>query len=244
VAGGTGVVGRHVVAALSAAGHEPVVLARSVGVDITTGAGLPAALDGVRAVVDVSNVQTLRRRTAAAFFETATRNLLDAGRRAGVAHHLVLSVVGVDVVRSGYYGAKLRQEALALAGPTTVLRTTQFHEFAGQVLAQSSLGPLRVVPRMRVQPVAAAEVGAALAELAVEEPAGRVTDLGGPQVHQLPDLARRVLAARGERARVVAVRLPGRAGTAMAGGGLLPRDGARLGTMTFDTWLSGSGPPH
>lgn len=244
VAGGTGVVGRHVVVALRDGGHVPVVLSRSVGVDVVTGHGLDAVLDGVQAVVDVTSVQTLRRSTATSFFEAGTRNLLEAGLAAGVAHHVLLSIVGVDAVGSGYYAAKLRQEQLALEGPLpcSVLRSTQFHEFAGQVLARSRLGPLRLVPRMRVQPVAAAEVGAALAELATGAYAvGRAPDLAGPEVHDLPDLARRLLRHQQRSGRVVGVRPPGELGRQLAGGGLLPGDGGRRGTTTFDAWLSSAG---
>lgn len=241
VAGGTGVVGRHVVIALRDAGHVPVVLARSVGVDVVTGRGLDAVLDGVQVVVDVTGVQTLRRSTAVGFFWAATRNLLEAGLAAGVRHHVVLSIVGIDAVGSGYYAAKLQQEQLAMEGPLpcSLLRSTQFHEFAGQVLARSRLGPLRLVPRMRVQPVAAAEVGAALAELAAAPHAvGRVPDLAGPEVHDLPDLARRLLQARRQSGRVVGIRPPGEVGRQLAGDGLLPDAGARLGTTTFDDWLA------
>src|SRR5947209_4761379 len=96
VAGGTGVVGRHVVAAVRAAGHEPVVLARATGVDVTSGAGLPRALDGVAVVIDVLNVTTMKRSAAVSFFETTTGHLLTAGRSAGVRHHVALSIVGID----------------------------------------------------------------------------------------------------------------------------------------------------
>ena len=151
VAGGTGVVGRHVVEALAAAGCEPVVLARSTGVDLVSGAGLDAALTGARAVVDVSNVATQRRSASVGFFTAATSALLAAGARAGVRHHVVLSIVGVDRVDTGYYAGKRRQEELVLAGgvPATVLRATQFHEFADQVLAIAR-GPVAPVPSMRV----------------------------------------------------------------------------------------------
>jgi uncharacterized protein YbjT (DUF2867 family) len=237
VAGGTGVVGRLVVSALQEQGHQSTVLARSAAVDVLAGDGLAAALDRVDAVVDVTNVVTVRRSTAVRFFETATRQLLDAGTRAGVRHHVVLSIVGIDGVDYGYYEGKRRQERLALDGdlPVSVLRSTQFHEFAGQVLRR--LGPVAVVPRIRVQPVAASEVGRALAELAVSEPVGRAPDLGGPEVHELPDLARRLVRARGSRGVVAAVRVPGEAGRRMATGALLPEPGTRLGTVTFDAWL-------
>ena len=239
VAGGTGVVGRHVVEALRRSGHEPVVLARSTGVDVTTGRGLAEALAGATAVVDVTNRETLRRKAAGAIFEAATRHLLEASRTAGVGHLVVLSIVGVDRVPSGYYAAKLRQEEHALGGnvPATVLRATQFHEFAGQILERSTVGPVAPVPRMRVQPVAAREVGEVLAELATGPPLGGRTELAGPEQHDLVDMARRVVAARGGP-RVLPVRLPGKAWSAMSGSGLLPGPDARLGAQTFTQWLT------
>jgi uncharacterized protein YbjT (DUF2867 family) len=238
VAGGTGLVGRLVVDALSAAGHEPVVLARSTGVDLVAGTGVEEAVAGAAAVVDVSNVPTLRQAPAEAFFTAATTALLEAGRRAGVRHHVVLSIVGVDRVAQGYYRAKAAQERLVLGGPVpgSVLRATQFHEFAGQLLDRSR-GPLVVVPRMRVQPVAAREVAAALVELAVGEPAGATPELAGPEVHELTDLARRVLGARGDRRVLVPLRLPGAVGRQLAGGALLPAGPGGRGVETFDAWL-------
>ncbi len=239
VAGGTGLVGRHVVAALTGAGHDPVVLTRSRGVDLTSGAGLAESLHGVDAVVDVSNVITASRRVSVAFFTSSTRTLLAAGRRAGVAHHVALSIVGVDRVRVGYYAGKVAQEELVLAGPVpaTVLRATQFHEFTGRVLARVR-GPLAVVPRMRIQPVAAREVADALAELAVSESAGRRVDLAGPAERELVELARRLLQARRARRRVLAVRLPGAAGRGMAGGALLPAGPGPRGRQSFEEWLA------
>jgi uncharacterized protein YbjT (DUF2867 family) len=252
VAGGTGVVGAHTVQALARNGHEPVVLSRSRGVDVTTGSGLDQALTGVGAVVDVTNVSAFTRRASVAFFDDGTRHLLDAGERAGVRHHVALSIVGVDRVDSGYYAGKRRQEELVRSGPLpwTVLRATQFHEFAGQLLARVR-GPLGLVPRMRVQPVAAAEVGARLAALATAPPGGLAPELAGPEVHELVDLARRVAARTGRRRWVVAVRVPGSAGRAMAAGALLPTGAAvpdgeapttsgpvTLGTVTFDEWLA------
>jgi uncharacterized protein YbjT (DUF2867 family) len=239
VAGGTGVVGRHLVAALRGAGHEPVVLARSVGVDLTTGAGVDDALRGVGAVVDVSNVATTRRSAAEAFFAAATGSLLEAGRRAGVGHHVVLSIVGVDLVDMGYYQAKRLQERLVLDGPVpaSVLRATQFHEFAGQLVGRMP-GPVALVPRMRVQPVAAREVADALAELVVGPAVGSGPELAGPEVHELPDLTRRWLRATGSRRPVVPLRLPGAAGRAAAEGALVPSGAGPRGRETFDQWLA------
>jgi len=233
-----------VVNALRDAGHEPVVLARSYGIDITTGAGLVEALVGVDAVIDVSNITTTRRHTSVAFFTDGTEHLLGAGQRAGIRHHVALSIVGVDRVKVGYYEGKRRQEELVLQGPApgSVLRATQFYEFPGQLLARSR-GPLTLVPHMLVQPVAAREVAAALAALAVGPAVGMAPELAGPQEHELVDLARRVVHAHGQRRRVVGIWVPGAAGRAMTGGSLLPTGPGPRGSLTFEQWLSASTPP-
>ncbi|WP_309647176.1 3-beta hydroxysteroid dehydrogenase [Nocardioides sp.] len=240
VAGVTGVVGSYVGQVAQQRGHEVVGLARSLGVDLTTGAGLAERLVGVDAVVDVTSIATQRRRAAEAFFGGVTHTLLEAEHGAGVAHHVALSIVGVDRVPAGYYQGKLLQEQVVAAGavPWSILRATQFHEFAQQVLGFVRLGPLSLVPRMLSQPVAAVEVAQALVDLVEAGPAGRAADLAGPEVHQMADLARRVSRAQGTRRRVVPVRLPGAAGAAMRDGGLLPvADGPR-GDLTFDAWLA------
>jgi uncharacterized protein YbjT (DUF2867 family) len=242
VAGGTGVVGRHVVEGLRASGHEPVVLSRATGVDVTSGSGLERALDGVEAVVDVSNAATSTRSGSVAFFEAATRHLLEAGHAAGVRHHVALSIIGIDRVDTGYYAGKRRQEELVLAGPVpfTVVRAAQFHEFAAQLLARLR-GPVVPVPRMLMQPIAAREVGTALAAAAVGEPQGRAAELAGPEQVELVDAVRRVLRAQGSRRLVVPLRLPGAAGKAMAGGALTPADGLSRTGQTFAQWLAETG---
>jgi uncharacterized protein YbjT (DUF2867 family) len=240
VAGGTGVVGRYVVSALEADGHEAVVLSRSTGVDVASGAGLAAVLARVDAVVDVLSVETNRRGAAEDFFTRTTLNLQAAERSAGVRHHVCLSIVGIDGVPFGYYQGKVAQEAAVTAGqvPWTILRATQFHEFAGQVLDRLSLGPVCAVPRMLSQPIAAREVGAALARLAVGPAIGRVPDLGGPRREQMLDLARKVARARGLRGVVVPLRVPGAAGRAMRDGTLCPSSDGPRGVKTFDEWLA------
>jgi uncharacterized protein YbjT (DUF2867 family) len=241
VAGGTGVVGRHTVDAVRAAGHEAVVLARSTGVNLSTGVGLIEALDGADAVIDTSNVTTSSRKKSIAFFGAATRSLVEAAAKTGTPHVVALSIVGIDQVPLGYYAGKLRQEQ-RLAGsdvPYSILRATQFHEFAGQILDRLP-GPVAVVPKMRMQPVAAAEGGQVLAELA----AGRLTpmtQLAGPAEEFLPDLVRRLLHARGSRKPVLAVRLPVKGGKAMSTGGNLPTGDYRRGIQTFEEWLASAG---
>jgi uncharacterized protein YbjT (DUF2867 family) len=237
VAGGTGLIGQHVVTLLEQAGNEPVVLARSRGVDITTGAGLDAALAGAEVVIDVSNVATLSKKRSVRFFTAGTERLIEAGARAGVKHHLALSIVGADRVGFGYYAGKVAQEDLIRRGglPWTVLRATQFHEFAEQLLARSP-GPLAVVPRMRVQPVAAREVAHRLVELAGGPALGQAPKMAGPQVRELVELVRQVVQARGRRRWVIPIRIPGTAGA--ASGALLPSsDDYTRGNQSFEEWL-------
>lgn len=232
VAGGTGVVGRHVVDVARERGHDVVVLARAEGVDLTTGAGLAERLVGVAAVVDVTSVATQKRAEAEEFFGAVTRHL----QAAGAAHVIALSIVGIDDVDTGYYAGKRLQERLLAEGdvPWSVLRATQFHEFAEQALHFVRVGPFSLVPRMLSQPVAAREVAEALVDLAETGPSGRVPDLAGPERHDMVDLARRVAAGR----RVVPVRVPGQAGRAMRSGALCPTGDGPRGRITFDAWLA------
>jgi len=238
VAGGTGLVGRYVVTELIDAGHDPVVLSRTQGVDLASGSGLDQALADAHVLIDVSNVATLSRKRSVAFFTAATRNLQEAGVRAGVRHHLVLSIVGVDRVDTGYYAGKRRQEELAMDGPidATVLRCTQFHEFAEQTLARSR-GPVAVVPRLRVQPIAAREVANMLVTLALGPAVGYAPELAGPEERDLVDMVRRLLKARRLRRALLPVPVPGAAGRAIADGALLPDEPGERGRQTYDEWL-------
>lgn len=238
VAGATGVVGRHVVAELGQRGHEAVALARSKGVDVMRTDGLADHLAGVDAVIDTLGITTTRRKPATDFFTTTTRNLLQAERAAGVARHVLLSIVGIDGSSFGYYRAKVAQEEAAreLDASVTILRATQFHEFAEQMLERGKAGPMVVVPRMRSATVAASEVASALVDLA-ENPHPGTVEMGGPEAFDMPDLVRRVAESRSMNARVLAVKVPGSAGRAMTDGSLIPQNPWRAGTQTFDEWL-------
>jgi uncharacterized protein YbjT (DUF2867 family) len=189
----------------------------------------------------VTNIGTTNAAKARQFFETVTRNLLEAEQRAGVEHHVALSIVGCDRVDYGYYLGKRRQEELVAQGdvPWTVLRATQFHEFPGQLLDRFR-GPIAIAPRMRSQPVAAEEVADELVHHALEGPAHFAPELAGPEIHDMPDLVRRVLRARRSRRIPVTVPLPGKAGRAMARGELLPKSDGPRGRITFDRWLAKS----
>jgi uncharacterized protein YbjT (DUF2867 family) len=240
VAGGTGAVGRHAVEAVREAGHRAVVLSRGNGVDLLSGEGLDAALDGVDAVIDTANVTTLSADESTRFFTTATGNLLDAAHRVGVAHVVLLSIVGVDRMPHDYYAGKLAQERVVEKSrvPWTIVRATQFHEFAGQLYERAKLGPLHVAPRARVQPIAAREVGEHLAALAGGPAQGRADDLGGPREERLDEMVKAYARRVGHRGWIPSVSLPGAQMKGMRAGYALPDAGATLGTQTFDEWLA------
>ncbi|GAA4528894.1 NAD(P)H-binding protein [Brachybacterium paraconglomeratum] len=240
IAGGTGVVGRRAVQAARAQGHEVVVLSRSEGIDVLSGAGLEEHLEGVDVVVDALNTPSLSREKATEFFRTTSRHLLEAGARQGVAHHVVLSIVGIDGIDASYYAGKLAQErAVEASGvPHTIARAAQFHEFAEQMSARTSLGPLTIAPRLLARPVAAREVGEHLIRTAEAAPTGRAQDLIGPEEHTLADMIRRLSAHDGTSRRVLEARFPGAYGRGLASGALRgdPAD-ALVGEMTFAQWL-------
>lgn len=241
IAGGTGLVGGPAAAAARRAGHEAVVLARSTGVDLTTGAGLAGALAGVAAVIDVTNTQRRDTEAVRAFFAAATSTLLAAERDAGVRHHVVLSIVGLDrLPDAGHYAGKREQERLALSGPVpaTVVRATQFFEFAAQMVEWNRRGDAATLPPLLVQPVAVSDVAEVLVEVAAGEPRNGIIELAGPETQDLVDMARRTLAARGESLRLIPTWRDTPSGLALAGEVLLPGPDARIAATTFDDWLA------
>jgi uncharacterized protein YbjT (DUF2867 family) len=238
VAGGTGVAGRWTVEALRADGHEAIVIARSVGADLVTGDGVDAALAGVDAVIDATNVTSSGKRASSEFFEATARTLMRTAAMAGVRHIVALSIIGIDRVPYGYYQGKLRQERVLRESPVpvSILRAAQFHEFPGQYLAKMP-GPVVIVPRWRAQPVAAREVGRALARIAAGDPVA-MSELAGPREEIMADMIRQVVRARGARRLVASVRVPGAAGKAMAAGDGLPDGPGLRGTQTFADWVA------
>ncbi|MFE3456800.1 SDR family oxidoreductase [Nocardiopsis aegyptia] len=240
VAGATGNIGSLTTAALKGAGHEVVPLSRSLGVDLTTGDGLDDALAGAAAVVDTTNHTGTERSQTVDFFGTTTRTLLTAEEKAGVRHHVVLSIVGIDAVEgNAHYAGKREQERLVADGPVpwTIVRATQFHDFAAMVASWTEQDGVAALAPLLVQPIAPADVADVLAEIAVGEPQGRYRDVAGPETQDLVDMARRTHAARGRDVRLVPT-WSGLFGTSMAGNVLLPGEGARLAPTTFDAWLA------
>jgi uncharacterized protein YbjT (DUF2867 family) len=244
VAGATGHIGALTVSALDGRGHDAVRLSRSLGVDCLTGAGLDEALEGVGAVVDVTNITATDRAETVASFGTITRNLLAAEQRAGVRHHVLLSIVGIDRVEgNAHYAGKREQERLVTAGPVpwTIVPATQFHDFAAMVAGWTERGGAATIAPLLVQPIAPSDVADVLAEVAAGEPQGRHPDLAGPEPQDLVDMARRTNDVRGHRVRLI----PSWSGlfdTSMAGNVLLPGDRARIAPTTFDEWLAAGAP--
>lgn len=221
VAGATGRVGRHVVDVLRESGHEVVPMSRTTGVDVVTGAGLVDALTGVACIVDAT-AGPADKAEATAFFTAAARNLQQAGQRAGVRLAVVVSIIGIDKLTTGHPAAKLDHEKAWLAGPIPVriLRSDIFHEFVSQMMEWGRQGDVVYLPRMRTQPVAPRNVAEALADLATagdaDGPApGFVTEIAGPRVENLVDLAAMLAAKRGDPVRVEGVSDPTNPDTAL-----------------------------
>lgn len=240
VAGGTGAIGTLVVEKLKSAGHEPVVLARSVGCDLVNRNAVKQWLVDCQSVIDVSGVSTTSSAASMRYFTQSTANLVSVGRESGVQNHVALSIIGAAEVDSSYCAGKAVQERMLhmLPGGYTLLRTTQFHEFIGQNIKRLGAGPVQMAPKMRMQPIAGIEVAAALVDLAEAPAQGVVQDLAGPQEEYAPDLFAKYLQAQGRSPKMVEVPVPGPMGKAMRDGGLLPGGSARLGHETFDAWLA------
>lgn len=241
VIGGSGLIGSNIVNRLRRHGHETVAASPRTGVDSITGRGLAEALAGAQVVVDVSNSPSFEDRAVLEFFETSTRNLLAAEAAAGVEHHVALSIVGTDrLPDNGYFRAKVAQEALIKASkiPYTILRATQFFEFIGGIADSSADGDtIRLSPAL-IQPIAADDVAAVLAHLAVGAPANGIVEVGGPDRFPLDELAREFLAARQDKREVVADVHARYFGSELDDRSLVTGDDARIGSTRFQHWLS------
>ncbi|BEP60910.1 SDR family oxidoreductase [Variovorax sp. V213] len=240
VIGGSGLIGSKLAAKLRHAGHEVVAASPSTGVDTLTGRGLKEALAGAQVVVDVANSPSFEDEAVLRFFETSGRNLLAAEAEAGVAHHIALSVVGTDrLLASGYFRAKQAQEDLIEASPVpyTIVQATQFFEFLGGIANAGAAGSEIRLSHALVQPIAAEDVAAALAEIVNEPPAGGRVEIAGPEAVPLDDLVRRYLAATGDSRQVVTDANADYFGVRLDDRSLTPAAGARLAPTGFDAWF-------
>jgi uncharacterized protein YbjT (DUF2867 family) len=240
VAGATGRIGQLTIAALEEAGHQAVRISRGDGVDAYTGSGLAEALTGTDAVIDATNTGSQDRAEVVDFFGTITRNLLEGEGKAGVRHHVLLSIVGLDHnQRPPHYAGKREQERLVAAGPVpwSIVRATQFHDFAAMTAGWTERDGVATVAPLLVQPIAQADVAGVLAEIAAGEPLNARLDIAGPETQDLVDMARRTFAARGQDIKLVPT-WRGIFGPDMAGEVLLPGESARLTGTTFADWLA------
>lgn len=240
VAGATGRIGCLVVGALRAAGHDVVELSRARGIDLLAPTGLDDVLTGVDTVIDCTNNASRDPDQLVEFFSTTTSNLLAAEKGAGVGHHVMLSIVGLtEPAKTPHYAGKLAQEAAVTAGsvPWTIVRTTQFHDFAETVLGWTEQDGTALIAPLLVQPIAPRDVAEALVEVALGDPQQRRVDVAGPEPQDLVDMARRTLAARGRKVRLIPT-WDGPFDEAMAGKVLLPGPEARIMPTTFDDWLA------
>lgn len=249
VAGATGRVGRHVVDVLKAEGHDVVAMSRSSGVDVVTGQGLALALTGVECIIDAATGPSPDQKAATEFFTAAARNLHQAGERAGVRRMVVVSIIGIDRFTAGYGAAKIAHEKAMLSGPipVRVLRAAQFHEFVAQLVEWGRQGEVSLVPRMRIQPVAARTVAQALADLAADPESAPapgssevpMLEIAGPREENLADLARLLVARRGDPLRIEGASDPADPDRDLyETGALLPGPDAILAGPTFEEWLN------
>jgi len=243
VIGGSGLIGKKVVKDLRQRGRDVLAASPSSGVNTVTGEGLAQALAGAQVVVDVSNAPNWEDNAVLAFFETSGRNLLAAEAAAGVRHHVALSVVGTDrLLGSGYFRAKLAQEKLIKASPIpyTIVRATQFFEFVGSIAQLATEGQTVRVPPVLMQPIAADDVAAALADVALAAPLNGTVEVAGPEPILQDDLVRRFLKATGDARAVIADPKALYYGLAVNDQSLTPGDHPRLGPTRFADWLSRS----
>jgi uncharacterized protein YbjT (DUF2867 family) len=240
VIGGTGLIGTKLVNKLRRHGHEVVAASPSSGVNTVTGEGLAHALAGAQVVVDVANAPSWEDNAVLAFFETSGRNLLAAGADARIGHHVALSVVGTDrLLASGYFRAKLAQEKLIKASPIpyTIVRATQFYEFVGSVAQLATEGRTVRLPPVPMQPVAADDVAAVMADVALAEPLNGTVELAGPEPIRQDDLVRQFLNATGDARTVISDPKALYYGIKVNDQSLTPGDNPRLGTIRFEDWL-------
>ncbi|HET6890037.1 MAG TPA: SDR family oxidoreductase [Pyrinomonadaceae bacterium] len=243
VIGGTGLIGSKVVTNLGERGYEVVAASPASGVNTLTGAGLAEVLEGASVVVDVSNSPSFEDTAVMEFFQTSTRNLLNAEAAAGVGHHVVLSIVGCDrLPDSGYMRAKVAQEKLIKESsiPYSIVRATQFFEFVLRIADSATEGNTVRLPSVGFQPLAADDVATVVSNIAIGSPLNRTVEVAGPERFRFDELIRLDLNARKEPREVIADPHARYFGTELSDGSLVPSGDPLLGETRFEDWLSRS----
>jgi uncharacterized protein YbjT (DUF2867 family) len=240
VIGGSGLIGKKLVDILRKKGHEVQAASPNSGVNSVTGEGLAPTLEGANVVVDVTNSPSWEDAAVMAFFDKSTRNLLAAEAAARVGHHVALSVVGADrMPDSGYMRAKVNQEGLIKAGkvPYSIVRATQFFEFLGGIADSGAEGDTVRLSTVPMQPLAADDVAAALADVAVGAPLNATVEVAGPEKTSIADFVGRFMAAKGDKRKVIADPQATYYGAKMDDLGIAPGANPRLGPTRFEEWF-------
>src|SRR5580765_5515186 len=240
VIGGTGLIGSKLVNKLREHGHEAVAAAPNTGVNTLTGEGLAEVLKNASVVIDVSNSPSFEDKAVMEFFRASTGNVLAEEAKAGVRHHVALSVVGTDRLQeSGYMRAKLAQETLIKdAGiPYSIVHATQFFEFITRIADEVTDGTTVRLPPVLIQPIAADDVARAVGTIAVGAPLNGTVEVAGPQHFRFDELIRQSLRAHNDCREVVADPHARYFGAELGERSLIPGDDARLGQIRFEEWL-------
>ena len=240
VIGGTGLIGSKTVAILREGDHEVVAASPKGGVNTVTGEGLKEAMAGAQVVIDVSNAPSFDPQTVLEFFETSGRNLVAMEAAAGVRHHVTLSIVGTDrVPGQGYYRAKVAQEKLIEASgiPYTIVRSTQFLEFLSEIADASTDGSVvRLAPGL-LQPIAADDAAAVIAEVAFANPRNGIVEIAGPERAPFDEIVARYLKTVGDPRQVTKDPEARYFGGRLEETSLVPLGEARLGRFNLEEWL-------
>jgi len=239
VIGGTGLIGSKTVAILRQGGHDVVAASPNTGVNTITGQGLKEAMAGSQAIIDLANSPSFEDRAVLEFFTTSEGNLLPAETAAGVRHHVALSIVGTDRSDNGYFRAKVAQEKLIETSgiPYTIIRSTQFLEFLGGIAASSADGNIVKLSPGLFQPIAADDVAAIVADVALAAPRNGIIDIAGPERAPFNEFVARYLKALGDPREVVRDPEARYFGGRVEERSLVPLGEARLGRIGFDEWL-------
>src|SRR5215213_6198701 len=239
VIGGTGLIGSKTVAILRQGGHEVVAASPKSGINSITGEGLKEAMAGAQVVIDLANSPSFEDKAVLQFFETSGRNLLAADAAAGVRHHVALSIVAVDRTDNGYFRAKVAQEKLVESSgiPYTIIRSTQFLEFLRGIADSSADGDAVRLPPVLFQPIAADDVAANVADVALAPPRNGIVEIAGPERAPFNEIIARYLKAVGDPREVVRDPDARYWGGRVEERSLVPLGEARLGHIGLDEWL-------
>lgn len=241
VIGGTGLIGSKLIGKLTARGHEVIAAAPNTGVNTLTGEGLAESLKNASVVVDVSNSPAFEEGAVMEFFQTSTRNQLSYGAKAGVKHHVALSVVGTERLgESAYIRAKIAQEKLIKESgmPYSIVHATQFFEFVMRIADEATNGNQVRVPPAFIQPIAAEDVATAVAQVAVDAPLNGMVEVAGPERFRFDEFIRRGLRARNDSREVVVDPNAQYFGAKLRELTLVASGDAQIGATRFENWLS------